>query len=264
MHPLVRGAAAAAVLTALGGLDRDRPDPAPAVVPPAQAKGVDGFPAPCGAGTLPEGPVCVRVPGAEAATALPAPGDRGPRSLGAQDRIPRRPERSADAAAYTYPIGTPERPPKVLGGFEDPAPVRTYATGAAQGGIHLAARPSERVLSVKLEGQEGPGEVVLTGELFGFTVVTAHRVREAGQTRTYLLFHGRLERADDGIDPGAHVEAGDTLGFARESERGHIVEIYVEARQVREGVKLDGADGKKLTDASVAIPIDLRNVLPLR
>src|SRR5690349_5151120 len=101
MHPLVRGAAAAAVLTALGGLDRDRPDPAPAVVPPAQAKGVDGFPAPCGPGTLPEGPVCVRVPGApEPAASPPGPGDREPRSLGALDRIPRRPERSADAAAY--------------------------------------------------------------------------------------------------------------------------------------------------------------------
>src|SRR5262245_38611694 len=133
MHPLVRGAAAVAVLSALGSLDRDVPPAPPAATPAGQARGVDGLPAPCSPGTLPEGPVCLRIPGEEEAARLALeadPPDPVPaRSSLGFEQIPRRPERPADPAGYVYPVGTPERPPRVLGGLEG-SPVRTRATAA--------------------------------------------------------------------------------------------------------------------------------------
>ena len=105
---------------------------------------------------------------------------------------------------------------------------------------------------------------MFTGDLLGPTVVTQHRVRDGAKERTYLLIHGRLDRSDPAITSGAKPEAGAALGFARSSEGGGLVEIYVEARQVREGVTLAAIDGKKLKDGSVAVAIDLRNVLPKR
>src|SRR5438067_958223 len=108
MHPLVRGAAAAAVLTGLGRLEAPAPE-LPAEAPITAVVGVDGLPAPCGAGTLPEGPVCVRIPReAERGATLLAPDARAPepgREAAGTGRIPRRPERPADPAAYVFPVG---------------------------------------------------------------------------------------------------------------------------------------------------------------
>jgi hypothetical protein len=263
-HPLVRGAAAAAVLTALGSLDRAAPDTVSRAAPTTDVRGVDGLPAPCGPGTLPEGTVCVRIPGEAEAARLALEAEVAPsaepRQAAGLDPIPRRPERPADPAAYLYPVGR-GRPPRVLGGF-DALPFRGRAE--EQAGVHLAVRAGEKVEAVSLEHQQGPAEVVFVGDLFGPTVVTRHRVEEGGRPREYLLFHGRLDRVEPGLAAGAKVDAGATLGFARSETGGGLIEVYLEARQVREGVKLDGADPKRLTDAAATVPIDLRNVLPMK
>jgi hypothetical protein len=270
-HPLVRGAAAAAVLTALGTLDRTAPDSPSGAAPAAEVRGVDGLPAPCGPGTLPEGPVCVRIPGeaevarlsleAEAApSATPREAD-GVASIASIASIPRRPDRPADPAAYLYPVGR-GRPPRLLGGFDADRALPFRGRTEEQAGVHLVARAGEKVECVSLEAQEGPAEVVFVGDLFGPTVVTRHRVAEGGRPREYLLFHGRLDRASPGLAAGAKVEAGAALGFARSETGGGLIEVYLEARQVREGVKLDGADPKRLTDPAATVPIDLCNVLP--
>lgn len=254
MHPLVRGAAAAAVLTALGSLDRPLPPPPPTTAPPTDVRGVDGLPAPCLPGTLPEGPVCLRIPNQAEAGQAQLEGDAPPRlSAGRSgvesDRIARRPERPADPGAYLYPIGG-SRPPRILGDARSDQP-----------GVHLAARPGDKVVLVELEHQEGPAEVVLVGELFGPTVVTRHEVAQGGRKRSYLLFHGRLDRAEAGLTVGAKVPADAILGYARADNGGGLIEVYVEARQIREGASLDP---RKLTDAATALPIDVRDVLPLR
>ncbi len=262
MHPLVRGAAAAAVFTSLGSLDRPVAPP-PAAAPVTAVKGVDGLPAPCGPGTLPEGPVCVRIPSAGeiGRTRLqedvigPDPG----RSTIGLDRIPRRPDRPADPAAYIYPAGDTKRPPRLLGALDgEAAPVRGRTSPS---GVHLAVRPGEKVVVLALEHQQGPAEVVLVGELFGPTVVTRHEVEEGGRKLRYLMFHGRLDRTEPAVVRGAKLEAGTTLGFARSDNGGGLIEVYLEARLLREGAALDES---KLTDPSVAVPIDLRDVLPLR
>jgi hypothetical protein len=174
------------------------------------------------------------------------------------DRIPRRPERPADPAAYLYPVGGAGRAPKVLGGIEH-API---AGGDSElPGVHLAARPGEKVVLLALDRQVGPAEVVFVGDLFGPTVVTRHTVDEGKRTRGYLLFHGRLDRPEAGLAAGAKLEPGAALGYARADNGGGLIEVYLEARELRE----DGAlDAKKLTDAAVALPIDVRDVLPLR
>jgi hypothetical protein len=266
MHPLVRGAAAAAVLTALGSFDR--PVPPPPVPPPergaapsALPRGVDGLPAPCLPGTLPEGPVCVRIPASDAAKpSLTAPTPEPVARSGVDaSRIARRPDRPADPAAYLYPVGGTDRAPRILGGG---GLQRTVAPAASDlPGLHLAARPGEKVILLTLDRQDGSAEVVHVGDLFGVTVVTRHRVDEAGKKRDYLLFHGRLDRAEPGLSVGSKLEGGATLGFARADNGGGLIEIYIEARVLREGATLDP---KKLTDASIALPIDARDVLPLR
>ncbi len=167
------------------------------------------------------------------------------------DRIPRRPERPADAAAYVYPLADATRAPRVLADLEQP-------------GIRLAARPGEKVVLLALEHQTGPAEVIFVGDLFGRTVVTAHVLEEGGRKRTLLLFHGGLDHAEAGVVAGAKLEAGAELGAARSDLGGGLIDVYVEAREVREGAKLDAADPKKLTDAAVGVPTDVRNVLPLR
>ncbi len=264
MHPLVRGAAAAAVFTALGSLARPAPPPDEPGPVPGEPRGVDGLPAPCGPGTLPEGPVCLRIPGESEAAARAAEQDRAPKAapagegLGA-DRIPRRPERPADPAAYVYPVGEPGRAPRLLPGGE--------------AGVRIAARPGEKVVLLGLPGQEGPAEVVFVGDLVGRTVVTAHTVADGARRRTYLLFHGLLDRAAPEVTPGAHLEAGAVLGYARaevSEGREGLIAIHLEARELREGARLDlgqdagPPDGKRLTSAALAVPIDVRNVLPLR
>ena len=260
MHPLVRGAAAAAILTALGSFDRRAPEPERGVAPDAEVRGVDGLPAPCLPGTLPEGPVCVRIPASDAAkpplAALPS--EPVARSGVDVDRIARRPDRPADPSAYLYPVGA-GRTPRILGGG---GLQRTVSPAASDlPGLHLAARPGEKVILITIDRQEGPAEVAHVGDVFGVTVVTRHRVDDSGRKRDYLLFHGRLDRAEPTLAVGAKVEAGATLGFARADNGGGLIEIYIEARLLRDGATLDP---KKLTDASVALPIDARDVLPLR
>ncbi|WP_437713730.1 M23 family metallopeptidase [Sorangium sp. So ce448] len=289
--PLVRGAAASALVLALGGIDDPEPPP-PAVVPPAAAaRGAAGAAALCGPRTVPEGAACVPLPapgaplpeGGAAALSEPAgarPAGAGTRSQ-AQEHIPRRPERPASAAAYTFPIGAPDAPPGFLlvedapaGAGALPAAGSVAVIGAARpeppswiGGIDIAAARGERVAALRLEGQEGKAEVVFVGALSGITVATAHDVREArdvGRVRRYLLLHGHLDRPGPGVVAGARLDAGDVVGYAGETGSPGLVRLRLEARQIREGARLPELDAKRITDAAVTVPCDLRNVLPLR
>jgi hypothetical protein len=259
MHALVRGATAAAVLTALSSLDRGPAEPPPTAIPPAVG-GFDGRPTPCAPGTLPEGPVCVRIPRDDelAASRAAMPALAPSRGQAPPDRIPRRPERPADPAAYLYPAGG--------GAAEDggTASAPRLLAGTDQPGIRIAVRPGEAVRAVALEHQVGPAEVVYTGDLFGPTVVTAHTVDEGGRRRTFLLYQAHLDHAAPGVAQGARLEGGAALGFARTELGAGLIDVYLEARELRDGAKLDAADAKRLTDTALAVPTDVRNVLPLR
>jgi hypothetical protein len=272
MHPLVRGAAASALLFALSSLD---PPPAPAppvVVPPAGAARASGTPtaprerepgapvagliALCPERTLPEGSACVPLPGP---TAAPDEPGAVPRSAGAQEHIPRRPDRPADTAAYRYPLGTPDRTPILLGAFEL-APDGEQRPGT----VDLAAARGDPVAAIALEGQEGDPEVAFVGELFGITVGTVHTVREGDRTQRYLVLHGHLERPGPGVVAGSRLRAGDTLGFAGDSGSPGLLHLRLDVRKVREGARLEQLAPRRFLDSAISIPCDPRNVLPRR
>ncbi|WP_437674683.1 M23 family metallopeptidase [Sorangium sp. So ce131] len=286
--PLVRGAAASALLLALGGLADPAP-PAPSVVPQAAARGAAGAAAPCGPRTVPEGAACIPLPapgaplaagGAAALSGLAGAGARGQAQAqaGTVEHIPRRPERPASAAAYMFPVGAPEQPPGFLL-VEDGAPqagappqgAPVAAIGAARpeppswaGGVDLAAARGERVVSVQLDGQEGKAEVLFVGELAGITVATVHAVREGDRARRYVVLHGHLDRPGPGVVAGARLDPGDVVGYAGDTGSPGLVRLHLEARQLRESARPSDLDPKRVTDAAVTVPCDLRNVLPRR
>jgi hypothetical protein len=180
------------------------------------------------------------------------------RGVSPVDRIPRRPERPADPVAYVYPVGG-------MGAQDGGAAwtPRLLVAGDLPG-IKLAVRPGEVARAVSLEHQVGPAEVVYAGDLVGVTVVTAHTIDEAGRKRTILLYLGDLDHAAPGVVQGARLEADAEIGAARTGLGAGLIDVYLEARELREGVKLEPIDPKRLREAALAMPTDVRNVLPIR
>lgn len=274
IHPLVLGASVVAILAALGSLERPPPLSAPAILGPTATPAKLG--ALCGPRTVPDGAACVPLPAPgtplEVRDALqPARGSHPSARARAEiyDQIPRLPDRPADHAAYLYPIGSPEAPPRLLSGYDLDRPAPEQRQGAAfhdtgHGGLDLSGNRGDPVRLVALERQEGNVEVAFVGELFGITVVTSHLLQEAGRLRQYVVLYGHLDRPGPGIIAGTKIAPGDTLGFVGDSGSPGIVHLHLEVRQVREGVSLAAIDLKKLVDNATSVPCDPRNVLPLR
>jgi murein DD-endopeptidase MepM/ murein hydrolase activator NlpD len=287
MHAIVKGSIAAALLTALGSFDRRPRPPEPVVVPPRDARGLDGLPAPCASRTLPEGPICVPIP-----TVLPQ--DSGPDSVAATgshklpgrgraevyDHIPRTPDRPLDYAAYKVPVGD-GRAPKILSDYDLHRPGHEQRQGpgfktTGHGGVDFGAALGDVVRVVALEHQEGDAEVLYVGPMFGLSVVTAHMVREGKRLRAYVVIFGHLDRPDPKASAHARLPAGAALGVAGDTGSPGIVHLHYEVRQVRDGVDLASLspenrgplarslDPKRLLDPAVSIPMDPRNALPLR
>jgi murein DD-endopeptidase MepM/ murein hydrolase activator NlpD len=225
---------------------------------------------------VPEGDACVPLPPAgaplDAADPLAAaPGaHRSPRrGWETYEQIPRRPDRPAEVSKYLLPIGSPEHVPEVLSGYDLDRPAAEQRHGAAfhdtgHGGIDLSGERGEPVKVVALEHQEGDAEVVYVGDLFGTTVVTQHLVRESGRLRAYVVLYGHLDHAPGELTPGAHVKAGDVVGFVGDTGSPGIVHLHLEVRQVRDGVDLAKVAPRRLVEQSVSVVCDPRNVLPLR
>src|SRR5689334_20787595 len=174
MQPLVRAAAFAALLAAIGALGKTPKAPPPEPKAAPSAAFAPTLAASCGAGKLPEGDACIP---------LPKPGQTGfSGDLEADDPgldvarhelVPRRPERPIDASSYRFPLATN---PTVLGGLGKPleGTADLPPNAAGPGLVLLSAARGDEVVALSLEGQEGPPEVVFVGELVGETVVTAH------------------------------------------------------------------------------------------
>ncbi len=269
MHPLVRAATVLAVITAIGRLDRPRPPRAPGPLPPAP---VGALTAPCGPRTVPDGDVCVPLPppGAaidEAPAREPARAGRAGRAIGADDPIPRLPERPEAVAAYRLPIDAPS--PEVISDYDLDRPARERRQGPGfreigHGGLDLAAARGADVRAIALEYQEGSAEVLFVGELFGSTVVTSHLVREAGRLREYVVLFGHLEGFGPAAVPGSPLATGDVIGGVGDTGSPGNVHLHLEVRQVRDGARLRPVDAHRIVDPSVTIPCDPRNVLAPR
>jgi murein DD-endopeptidase MepM/ murein hydrolase activator NlpD len=230
----------------------------------------------CPAGTLPDGNVCVHLPGeGEDGADAPASANLHRERSGRwamYDQIPRRPDRPADYDAYQYPVppGLPGGH-SVISGYDLDKPDATQRRGrtlraVGHGGVDLPQARGTPVKLVALEHQKGDADVLYTGPLFGTTVVTRQTVREAGQPRDYVVLFGHLDAVAPGLAAGATVKEGDVVGFVGDTGSPELVHLHFEVRRVRDGVDATkrAARPNDLVANDVSVVCDPRNVLPLR
>lgn len=281
LHPLVRAAVAAALLSALGRLDRSPPR---VVIPALEAEDAaepraplppEDWLAPCPPRSLPEGPACLPLPplGADLAAAQPleavqgshpSPPSEPGRGLEVYDHIPRRPDRPESFSSYLLPTSSDS----VLSGYDlnlAGAVQRQTAKETGHGGVDLGAVLGDEVRVAALEHQEGEADVAMVGTLFGTTVVTGHLVREfGGRLRAYAVIYGHLERPGPHLVIGGPISESEVVGYAGDTGSPGVVHLHLEVRQLREGIVLSAIDLQRLVNNAVSIPVDPRNVLKLR
>jgi murein DD-endopeptidase MepM/ murein hydrolase activator NlpD len=228
-------------------------------------------PALCPTGALPDGDACVRIQsddddGPEALSEVNAHHDKRGRWI-VYDQIPRRPDRPADYDAYRYPV--PCDHGCVVSGYDLDRPDDAQRRGrrlshVGHGAVDLPQKKGTPIVMVALEHQVGDAEVVYVGPLFGTTVLTRHTLREGNQLRDYLLLFGHLDAPAPGLTVGAHLKAGDGVGFVGDTGSPELVHLHLEARRVREGVDLARLGPGAMIDNENSVVCDPRNVLPLR
>jgi len=267
MQPLVRAAAFAALLAAVGALGKTSKAPAAAPPPALSATFAEAPAVSCGPRMLPEGDACLPLPkvgAAEDVGDLQASLEGGKLEASRREMIPRRPERPVESSAYHFPLAG-DTSPVVLGGFGRPFGGAADLAGKTPGPgvVLLSATRGEEVVALTLEGQEGPAEVAFVGDLVGETVVTAHLVHEGGRLRQILLVFAGLDRPSPRVVEGVPLEPGEVIGYAGDSASPGRPALWLEARQLREGQTLGGLDKTRLGSDLVSVAIDARNVLPL-
>jgi len=227
VQPLVR---AAIVAAALAAVTRAAQWAVPAKHPDdpsrAAASSAARLHSLCPPGTLPDDNVCIPVPAAEPSQ-QPAP-TRSP------EGIPRRPDRPADYRRYRLPLAL-DRQGRLSG---------------------------TDVHCVDLDGQTGHAEVHHVGQLVGNSVVTRHRVREAGQPREYAVVYGHLQSTAQGLRAGAIVPAGTRIGSVQAAAPDSSKLLSV--RRARPGVQLDRLSAGQLLLDLYTVACDPRNAFALK
>ncbi len=234
----------------------------------------------CPAGTLPDGDVCVHLPGladegtAEDALATSNTHRERTGRWAVYEQIPRRPDRSASYDDYRYPV-----PPGVPGGhyvvsgYDLDRPDESQRRGATlratgHGGVDLPNPKGTPVKLLPLEHQVGDADVLYVGPLFGNTVITRHTVREAGRLRDYVLLYGHLDAPAPGLAAGRAVKEGELVGFVGDTGSPELVHLHLEARRVRDGVDVAARVAKHaggaVLEADATVVCDPRNVLPMK
>ncbi len=275
--PHVRAAASAALLAALaaaGGSAPRRVVADPHHLPARGAAELTPLVAVCPPGSLPDGDACVPFRRGDVAEGAALSAERNVHTdkRGRQQRyeqIPRQPDRPAAYEAYLFPIPTAPDEKLVVSGYDLHRTDQDQRRGAhlsavGHGGVDVVAKRGTPVRSLPLEHQEGDAEVRFAGALFGQTVVTRHTVREAGRLRDYVVLHGHLDSIARGVVVGRVVKAGDELGAVGDTGSEGLVHLHLEIRQLRDAVDLQGLTGHDFADNARTVPVDPRNLLPLR
>jgi murein DD-endopeptidase MepM/ murein hydrolase activator NlpD len=244
----------------------------------AGPRGIEAATTGCPAGTLPDGEVCVHIPGEDDDGALAPSAANLHRERSGRwaqyEQIPRRPDRSADYDAYRYPVppGLPGGR-TVVSGYDLDRPDEQQRRGrrlraVGHGGVDLPQAKGTPVKLVPLEHQKSEAEVVYAGPLFGTSVVTLHTLREAGRFRDYVVLFGHLDAVAPGVGTGTLLRDGDVLGFVGDTGSPELVHLHLEVRRIRDGVDVKkavatGGAGRIVAD-DVSVVCDPRNVLPLK
>ena len=239
---------------------------------PAPARDVPGIgDAVCPPLTLPDDSVCVHWPDPEEDGVADTAGvdERSVNRARAEsdDMIPRRPDRSADYAAYRYPV-----PCTACVVTEDDidrsdVPQHARAWRGALGAIDLSVPRGTPVTVPALEHEQGPAELIYVGPLLGTSVVTRHSVREAGDQRDYVVVLGNLDAAPGLVSApptSRPLRSGEILGSADDRGSSGSVRLHLEVWRVRRGVDVRGLQPSALIHGAKTIACDPRNVLPVK
>lgn len=224
----------------------------------------------CPAGDLPDGDVCVVLPGDDEGPEEEPESNAHHDKRGhwiVYDQIPRRPERPADYDAYRFPVACAHD--CVVSGYDLDRPDDAQRRGrrlshVGHGAVDLPQRKGTPIVLVPLEHQEGDAEVIYVGPLFGTTVITRHTLREAGQLRDYVLLFGHLDAPAPGLAVGARLRDGDPVGFVGDTGSPELVHLHLEARRVRAGIDVARLEPGAMIANANSVVCDPRNVLPLR
>lgn len=293
MHALVRAVASLAALAGLSALLPPTPLPAPVEgaverlparpASPASTAltGGKAGPAVCPTGMVPDQrdaprPACVPLPPSDRplrAARRRRLGLRPPalirlRPSTGDEHIPRLPGRSERYADYRWPVDPlepvlPARPSGLPDELEEALDEPRWS-GGEPAGVRIETEPEAEVRLLALDGQVGAATVQLVGQLYGVTVVTRHSRQAPAGPRDYLVFHGHLSRPGPQVVNGASVEAGAVLGYTGDLDGSDSPHLYLEVRQVRRGAELGDGHLSDLVRATVSIPTDPRNALPLQ
>jgi hypothetical protein len=165
-------------------------------------------------------------------------------------RLPERPERFAD---YQLPVD----PAITVGAPLDPG------ERAREPGIRIESDKGAPVQLVDLEHQKGRPEVVLVGKLHGITAIVRHHVEGPSGPRDYLVVYGHLDRPGPNVVNGAPLKPLAIVGYVgADPERG--AHLYLEVRQELAPLSGPPEHLTQLVSPGVSVPVDPRNVLPLR
>jgi len=259
MHPLVRGASVVAILAAIGSAAPREPHGtrAPAADASAQLMGPARV-CPERAVTLENG-ACVTLPDEPSLRSARArrlglvPPEEPKVEQQQATSVPLLPDRPKKYADYQMPID-----PVIAVGEPLDANER-----ARQPGIKIESDPGAPVHLVDLEHQKDRPEVVLVGQLHAITVIVRHRVEAASGPRDYFAIYGNLARPGPQIVNGKRLGPLAVIGYiADDQERG--THLYFEIRQELVPLGRPPEHLSQLVNPGVSVPVDARNVLPLR
>jgi murein DD-endopeptidase MepM/ murein hydrolase activator NlpD len=241
--------------------------------PPAALVGAAPPSAPCPPGTLPDNGVCIPVPVAEDDTGEALEPERNRHrtrsgEITEYDQIPRRPERPKDYRLYRYPVEPLAGQSLLMSGYDLHLPDDSQRRGrklkaTGHGGIDLAQKRGAEVRLVALEHQAEAAEVLYVGWLFGNSVVTLHRINEAGERREYIVIFGHLEKPARDLAASDVLDEGALLGYVGDSDSPGAVHLHLEIRQVRPGVEARALAPGEIVDNARTVACDPRNLLPL-
>ncbi|MGC4063388.1 MAG: M23 family metallopeptidase [Polyangiaceae bacterium] len=273
MQSLVRLAMYLGVVASVSTLVALRSRPTQASPAQAVMVGSSSAAAPCPPGTLPDNGVCIPVPVAEDDTGEALEPERNRHrtrsgEITEYDQIPRRPERPKDYRLYRYPVEPLAGQSLLMSGYDLHLPDESQRRGSklkatGHGGIDLAQKRGAEVRLVALEHQMEAAEVLYVGWLFGNSVVTLHRINEAGERREYIAIFGHLEKPARDLAASDVLDEGALVGYVGDSDSPGAVHLHLEIRQVRPGIEARGLAPGELVDNARTVACDPRNLLPL-
>jgi hypothetical protein len=130
-------------------------------------------------------------------------------------------------------------------------------------GVRVESEPGAPVQLVDLEGQEGRARVALVGQLKGITVIVRHRVKGPAGERDYLVVYGNLDRPGPHVVSGAELSTLSVVGYVAD-DADDSPHLYLEVREQMRELGRPAEHLSQLVSPGISVPVDPRNVLPLR